>query len=59
MNLNVASDEAALLAEILSSYLSELRMEISHTDRMDYRDGLKKKEIFIKKLLRELGQAAA
>lgn len=48
--------EAALLAQILRIYLSDLRMEIADTDSMDFRLGLKQEEGFIKELLARLGE---
>ncbi|MBF0343411.1 MAG: hypothetical protein HQL06_04185 [Nitrospirae bacterium] len=50
-------DEATTLREILESYLSELRMEICDTDQMDFRMGLKEREVFIKDLLKRLETA--
>ena len=52
--IDIAPDEVEMLRAILESYLSDLRMEISHTDSMDFREGLKRREVFLKKLLREL-----
>lgn len=43
--------EGKMLTDILQSYLSDLRMEISNTDRMDFRERLKQEEVFLKKLL--------
>jgi hypothetical protein len=53
--LNLSAGEGAMLREILASYLSDLRMEIAGTDSMDFREGLKKREVFLKRLLRDLG----
>lgn len=46
--------EVQMLQEILESYLSDLRMEIANTDRMDFREQLKTKEVFIKDLQQRL-----
>jgi hypothetical protein len=51
--LKLNAGEDAMLREILASYLSDLRMEIAGTDSMDFREGLKKREIFLKRLLRD------
>jgi len=51
--------EAAALREILSSYLSDLRMEIADTDSMQFREGLKRREALLKKLLEQLDAAVA
>lgn len=40
-----------MLEEILSGYLSELRMEIAGTDSMDFREYLKSRELFVKEML--------
>ncbi len=49
--LDLTAEETALLAEILSSYLSRLRSDIADTDLKDYRDGLKAKEATVKSLI--------
>lgn len=41
MQLELDMQEQQTLAEVLRSYLSELKTEISHTDRKAYRDQLK------------------
>jgi hypothetical protein len=42
-----------ILAMVLESYLSDLRMEIADTDSMDFRESLKKKKDVLKKVLLE------
>lgn len=54
VNIQLKSDEAAILREILGSDLSDLRMEIANTDSMDYREILKAREAFLKRLLQTL-----
>ena len=49
--LNFSEEELKMFKEILESYLSDLRMEIADTDRMDFREKLKKKERFLNELL--------
>jgi hypothetical protein len=49
--LNFSEEELKMFEEILESYLSDLRMEIADTDRMDFREDLKKKEKFLNELL--------
>jgi hypothetical protein len=51
--------EAAALRDILSSYLSDLRMEIADTDSMQFREGLKGQEALVRKLLEQLDAAVA
>jgi hypothetical protein len=43
-----------MLGEMLASYLSDLRTEIADTEAMDFREYLKQREVFLKKLLQEL-----
>jgi hypothetical protein len=54
MQLNLTAEETEMLKEILTSFLSDLRMEIADTDSLDFREGLKKKEVFLKRLLVDL-----
>ncbi len=55
VQIELTSEEAETLREILLFYLSELRMEIADTDSLDFREPLKKKEEFLKELLQRLG----
>ncbi len=43
-----------MLKEILGSHLSELRMEVAHTDRKEFREFLEKRKKFLEHLLQEL-----
>ncbi len=56
--LNLSSEQAETLAEVLEDYVSDLRMEIADTDSQEFRDDLKKKEVFLKDLLSRLGRSA-
>ncbi|HEY3123249.1 MAG TPA: hypothetical protein VGK70_04225 [Thermoanaerobaculia bacterium] len=56
--LNLSSEQAETLAQVLEDYVSDLRMEVANTDSMEFRDDLKKKELFLKDLLRQLGVGA-
>lgn len=47
-------EETELLHRILSSYLSDLRVEIAGTDLEGFKDSLRMEEEFIKRLLREI-----
>lgn len=58
-DLRLTQTEEILLRKILESYLSDLRVEIAHTDLKDYRETLKAEETFIKELLRRLEHASA
>jgi hypothetical protein len=59
MQLTLTEAETVMLAEILESYRSDLRMEIADTDAMDFREQLKKRETFLDKILRQLQEAQA
>jgi hypothetical protein len=50
-SIELAPEEAALLKEILESYLSDLRMEIVDTDNMDFREMLKGREHFLRRFI--------
>jgi hypothetical protein len=52
--IQLGDDEAEILKSVLEEYISELRMEISNTDSMDFREALKRKEEFLKRLAGEL-----
>ncbi|MDW7712337.1 MAG: hypothetical protein SCH98_17865 [Deferrisomatales bacterium] len=56
IRVELTESEAATLQDVLDSYLSDLRMEIADTDRMDFREELKGR----KKVLEDvLGRLAA
>jgi hypothetical protein len=57
MQLELDAADVALLEQILSGRLGDLRMEISNTDNFDFRKGLKEDEERIKSLLERLRQA--
>ena len=52
--LTLNNDETEMLKEVLVSYLSDLRMEVADTDRKEFREGLKAKEVFLKDLINRL-----
>jgi hypothetical protein len=54
MRLEFDPHESTMMNEILQSYLSELRMEIADTEKMAFREDLKKKEVFIKSVINRL-----
>ncbi len=55
--LDLDSNEAAVLRETLESAVSELGYEIANTDSKDYRDKLKDKQALLKRLIGDLGGA--
>ncbi len=52
--IELTDEEVGMLTEIIESYLSDLRMEIADTDKMKFREELKKREAFLKDLLQRL-----
>ena len=59
MQLTLTAAETVMLAEILESYRSDLRMEISDTDAMGFREQLKQRETFLDKVLSQLQESQA
>lgn len=53
--LELNQTERLALTEALTSFLSELRTEVSHTDRQAYRQQLKSQEEVLKAVLARLG----
>ncbi|HYH79970.1 MAG TPA: hypothetical protein VEX86_09230 [Longimicrobium sp.] len=56
--LQLAQDDAALLADVIRSYLSGLQDEASHTDNYEMREGLHEKQRRLDALLEQLGGAS-
>lgn len=59
MQLTLQLDEVTLLKDILTSYLSDLRMEIGDTENYELREDLKRDEEMIKVLLARLAEIGA
>ncbi len=57
INLDLTKEENDILAMVLESYLSDLRMEIADTDSMDFRESLKKRKDVLNKVLETLKSA--
>ena len=55
-HIELSREEAQTLYQILRSDLSDLRMEIAGTEQKDFREFLKRREVFLKELLRRLEQ---
>ena len=55
IQLDIDDEEREILAGVLTSYLSDLRMEISHTDSQDVREMLKHRKAVLQKVLASLG----
>lgn len=58
-DLHLTDDDASQLREVLSSYLSDLRMEIADTDNYSLRERLKATESLLKRLIGQLGDATS
>lgn len=52
--IKLSDAEKEILSEVLESDLSDLSMEITDTDSMDYRETLKSKRTVIQKILKEI-----
>ncbi|MGN6718140.1 MAG: hypothetical protein ACTHMB_04345 [Candidatus Binatia bacterium] len=55
-NLELTTEEALLLKEILESDLGDLRMEIADTDLQSFRDKLRSNEELIKRIIHRLAK---
>lgn len=55
--IKITHEEAAMMREILQSYLSDLRLEIADTEKKRFRDVLKNQELFVKEFLARLEAA--
>ena len=53
--LDLDSEETAVLRQVMERYLSDLRMEITDTDRKDYREMLKAQRRALEGILDRLG----
>ncbi len=53
--LDLDSEETAVLRQVMERYLSDLRMEITDTDRKDYREMLKAQRRSLEGILDRLG----
>ncbi|HQN43089.1 MAG TPA: hypothetical protein PLA25_03065 [Anaerolineaceae bacterium] len=59
VRLELSPEQYQLLVELLESCLSDLRMEIVDTDRIDYKDMLKDRKDILLSLLETLRSASA
>lgn len=54
LQLNLSQDEASALKDALTTYISDLRMEIADTDQMEFREDLKREEELLSRILENL-----
>jgi hypothetical protein len=59
IRIELSASDASMLREIAESYLSDLRMEIAGTEAKDFREDLKTREDFLKRLIPMLAQETA
>ena len=59
LELKLDEEEASILADVLENDLSDLRMEIAHTDSFDYREMLKRRKAVLMKAVESLTEQAA
>ncbi len=57
IQIALSDEEAGALRSVLESYLSDLRMEIAGTEQMDFRESLKRQEVFLNSVLARLPAA--
>ncbi len=54
VRLELTLGEREIFVDILDTCLSDLRMEIGHTDRQDFREMLKRRKKVLRKVLEKL-----
>jgi len=57
VSLDLNESERELLKELLDNLLSDIRMEVADTDRMDYREKLKEQKRVLHKMIEALEDA--
>ncbi|HEV7587676.1 MAG TPA: hypothetical protein VGO40_06060 [Longimicrobium sp.] len=55
MNLDLTQEDAAILRDVIRSYLSDLHDEIAHTENYEFREGLQARQRRLTDLLERLG----
>ena len=55
MQIELSTEEASVLADVLESALGELREEVYKSETMDYKETLKKRETLLNGLRARLG----
>jgi hypothetical protein len=53
-HLDIEPKEAEVLKEVLEFYLSDLRMEIADTDRLEFRNELKDQKALLERISKRL-----
>jgi hypothetical protein len=55
IRIELTPDEAALLRELLTVYLTDFRRQVAGTENPDFREDLQRREGFLEDFLRRLG----
>ena len=55
MNLDLTQEDAAILRDVIRSYLNELHDEIMHTENYEFREGLQERQRRLVAILDRLG----
>ncbi len=59
IELKLSEQEAEIILEILDNYLSDLSMEITDTDSMEFREKLKSRRTSVQKVVKILREMSA
>ncbi len=51
VRLELDDEQCSALAEVLEEYVSDLRIEIGHTERKNYRDEIKRRKEVLDRIL--------
>ena len=54
ITFEMSKDEANIVQNVIERYLYHLQVEIMHTDKREFRDALKQREIFLKEIIDRL-----
>jgi hypothetical protein len=56
VRVDLTAEEMDVLHNLLSNYVSDLRMEIADTDRQDFREMIKQRKEILQKVIDALGK---
>ena len=54
IELKINTEDAKILSDVLENNISDLSVEISDTDRLEFRDSLKSKRMVLQRILAEI-----
>lgn len=55
MNLDLSSEDVAILRDVVRSYLNDLHDEIAHTENFEFREALQERQRRLVAILERLG----